>query len=138
MKKLLLSIWVLFSISTALACDLPVAELNACAKLDWVEGPFVGQYSKAKLSFTTEQSTVESPDYLELEPQYVLRTYVWMIMMHHEHGGRPVVLTKLDKGQYLVDKVFFMGNMQGQWQLRFQILQNGQVLNETHIPVLDL
>lgn len=138
MKNVLFSLFVLCSISSAFACDISVAELNACAKIEWIEGPFVGQYSKAKLSFTTEQSTVESPDYLELEPQYVLKTYVWMIMMHHEHGGRPVILTKLDKGQYLVDKVFFMGNMRGQWQLRFQVLQNGQVLNETHIPVLDL
>lgn len=138
MKSLLLSLFVLFSISKAIACEISVAELNACAKLEWIDGPFVGQYSKAKLTFTTEQSTIETPEFLDLEPQYQLKTYVWMIMMHHEHGGRPVVLTKLDKGQYLVDKVFFMGNMRGQWQLRFQILQEGQVLNETHIPVLDL
>ena len=119
-------------------CEIEVAELNACAEVKWVDGPYVGQYSKAELAFFTEQTADGEKDYIDLGQEYDLKTFVWMIMEHHQHGGRPITLSQTAKGIYSLDKIFFMGGMKGQWQLRFQLLKNQQVAHESIITVFDL
>lgn len=55
-----------------------------------------------------------------------------MVMPSHEHGSRPVVLTKLGDREYLAEKAYFMGGMDGQWFLKIQLLDADKInLEET-------
>ncbi len=101
-------------------CDLKFNKVNTCVNFDWVYGPYFDQYNSVKVSYDEN---------LEITN---LKVIPWMVMQHgHEHGSRPVVMTKTSDREFLVDKIFFMGGMMGEWYLRIQLLDsNNDILEE--------
>ena len=106
-------------------CDVKFSQNNVCANVDWVYGPFLDQYTSAKIIHSENNNVV------------TLKVIPWMVMANHEHGSRPVVLTKTSDREYLVEKAFFMGGMEGSWFFRIQLLDtNKKVLEEARYPIM--
>ncbi len=91
-----------------------------CIELEWIQGPFIDAYSKNIVRFKDlKKSTSESPVYAT--PKGSLQFYSWMIMHGHEHGGRPVVTSKMKEGIFENSKIYYMGGMMGTWQFKLKI-----------------
>ena len=106
-------------------CDLKFSQSNVCANVDWIYGPYLDQYTSAKISHTEDINVVS------------MKVIPWMVMANHEHGSRPVVLTKTSDREYLIEKAFFMGGMEGSWFLRVQLLDaNKKVIEEARYPII--
>ncbi len=100
-------------------CDLTFIKTNTCVNFDWVYGPYLDQYNSVKVSY---QETINVT---------AIKVIPWMVMQHgHEHGSRPVTMTKTGDREFLIDKIFFMGGMIGEWYLRVQLLDSKNVILE--------
>lgn len=93
---------------------------NLCMKVEWTEGPHLGQFSSNIIRFVDLDLSTEDEE-IYREPTYSPKFFGWMIMGHHEHGTRPVTTTNLAPGIYKNEKIFFMGGMQGEWQFKAKL-----------------
>jgi len=94
-------------------CDLSFPKSNTCVNFEWVYGPYLDQYNTIKISY---RETLDATS---------IKVIPWMVMQHgHEHGSRPVTMTQTGDREFLVDKIFFMGGMMGEWYLRVQLLDS--------------
>lgn len=99
-------------------CDISFNNTAVCANIDWIYGPYLDQYSSAKISLTAN-TNVKS-----------IKVIPWMVMSGHEHGSRPIVLTKTGDYEYLVEKAYFMGGMVGTWYFKVQLFNQQNALLE--------
>ncbi len=132
MKSLIAFAIILTTISTTNLfandrCDLKFSKVNTCVNFDWVYGPFFDQYNSVKVSYN------ENPEITNI------KVIPWMVMQHgHEHGSRPVVMTKTGDREFLIDKIFFMGGMMGEWFLRIQLLDSNNAVLEEQRQLINL
>lgn len=120
LKNLLLAL-AISSFSSAFAvdrCDVKFSKTSICANIDWIYGPYLDQYNSAKISLS-ENDLVDS-----------IKVIPWMVMGNHEHGSRPVVLTKTGDREYLIEKAYFMGGMDGLWFFKIQLNDSKKTLLE--------
>jgi hypothetical protein len=126
MKKLFL-LASLF-ITSAYACqqdEIKFPQNNVCAKLNWITGPFFDQFNSASISLS--------------ETNFKLNVLPWMVMTNgHDHGSRPVVLTTIAPREYLVEKIYFMKGMQGNWFLRLQLINEKKEIIEEVRTLVEL
>ena len=117
---------VITSLTAPLSCEqgeINFAQNNICAKINWLTGPTFNQLNTASISLSENKDLK-------------LKVIPWMVMNAHEHGSRPVVMTSISPTEYLVEKIYFMGGMQGQWYLKLQLLNDQSiVLEEIRTPV---
>ena len=115
MKKLLLFVFLSSFTSALFACEpgeVSFAKTNLCAKISWITAPAFNQYTSAAISLN------ENTD-------LKLNVIPWMVMSGgHEHGSRPVVITSSSPTDYLIEKIYFMGGMKGEWYLKMQLLND--------------
>jgi|GEM_PF-2497339 len=126
--KILLAFIVLVSSSLTWAhCPLAFSGSGLCGNVEWVSGPFINKPSHFTLTFWKNGDSTHQPINVEQE----LKVYSWMTMGHgHAHGGPKMTLVKLSDGIYEVrDAKFFMGGMDGYWDVRVDLLQQGQLLD---------
>jgi hypothetical protein len=90
-------------------CDVKFSKVTACVNVDWIYGPFLEQYCSAKMSYS-ENGQIASVGVIP-----------WMVMEHDEHSSRPPVLSKTSDREYLLEKLYFMGHMKGEWYLKIQL-----------------
>lgn len=112
---------VISSVTMAFAddrCDMKFSKTSVCANIDWVYGPYLDQYNSAKISLS-ENNQVSS-----------IQVIPWMVMGAHEHGSRPVVLTKTGDREFLIEKAYFMGGMDGKWFFKVQLNDSKNTLIE--------
>jgi hypothetical protein len=119
--KVLILLFAVSSFTSSFAderCDVKFNTVAVCANIDWVSGPFLDQYNSAKISLSnnTQVSTIN--------------VIPWMVMSSHEHGSRPVDLTKTGENEFLIEKAYFMGGMDGQWFLKIQLNDSNHSLIE--------
>ncbi|MBY0416406.1 MAG: hypothetical protein K2Q18_19680 [Bdellovibrionales bacterium] len=129
MKTLLLSfIFTCFS-SSIYACEkseIAFSKNNLCAKIVWLNGPALNNYGS--LAVTLSDTT-------ELK----LNVIPWMVMGGgHEHGSRPVAITAQSSRDYLVEKIYFMGGMMGDWYLKFQLVNDKKEIVEEVRTLIEL
>lgn len=92
--------------------------------IDWTMGPHMGESKFILRTWKKDLGTLSGPFQ---DPELTLNVVVWMTSMGH--GSAPVKITKLNVGEYEVSNVqFFMG---GAWDLKFQLKQGSQVVDET-------
>lgn len=129
MKTLFLFLTLSLFSSSIFACEVgevafPKADL--CAKILWVEGPAYNQYSTIEVTLNKE-----TPLKLNVIP--------WMVMGGgHEHGSRNVKMTAYSSTNYSVEKIYFMGGMVGDWFLRFQLLNDQNIVTEEVRSLVEL
>ena len=126
MKNIFLCLLLMSFFTKAYACEqgeINFAQNNICAKINWLTGPTFNQLNTASISLSENKDLK-------------LNVIPWMVMNVHEHGSRPVVMTSISPTEYLVEKIYFMGGMQGQWYLKLQLLNDQSiVLEEVRTPV---
>lgn len=120
MKALFLSLFFLCFISSAYACDqgeISFPQNKVCASLSWITGPSLNQFNSVNIHIS--------------ETNLKLNVLPWMVMEGgHEHGSRPVTITTVSKADYLVEKLYFMGGMHGDWFLKLQLVDGDKKIFE--------
>lgn len=115
----------LFNIK-AYACEqgeISFSQNNVCAKIEWQSLPVFNQYTSAVIT-------------LKNNAGYSLNVIPWMVMAAgHEHGSRPVVITSISPDDYLIEKIYFMGGMKGEWFLRLQLMNEKNIIEEVRTQV---
>ena len=106
--------------SKTATCALKYNSQNLCAAYDWETYPTGSDMGAFVARFTNPTSGAL------VDPALSLKVVLWMPSMGH--GSSPVTVTRLSTGVYRVDKVFF--SMPGTWQIRFQLMQSGAVVEE--------
>ncbi len=127
MKSYLLSLlFVTLFVSTSYACEegeLSFPQTKTCAKINWINGPSFNQYNNASVTLKNNQGLK-------------LNIFPWMVMGGgHEHGSRPVKITEISPDDYLIEKIYFMGGMKGDWFLRLQLLKGIEIVEEVRVKV---
>jgi hypothetical protein len=122
MKTLFLSIITAFLFTSAYACEtneINFEKNNLCVKVEWIVGPTLNEFNSLSVTLSNE-STLK------------LKVIPWMVMAGgHEHGSRPVTINATSTQNYIIEKIYFMGGMMGDWFLRFQLIDNsGAVVEE--------
>lgn len=112
-------------------CSIKFKKSEICIDIWWDKKP--SQTEMGSFYFKTyRQNKVDgSPVLVDLgaNPKVVL----WMPSMNH--GSRPPVqTTNLDTGTFKASPVFFI--MSGPWEIRFQIIESGQVADEAILDIL--
>lgn len=129
MKKILLFVFLSSFTSALMACEpgeVQFVKNNLCAKLSWLTAPAFNQYSSVAVSIN------ENTD-------LKLNVIPWMVMTGgHEHGSRPVVITNSSPTDYLIEKIYFMGGMKGEWYLKLQLLNAEKVVIEEVRTLVEL
>jgi hypothetical protein len=123
-----LFLFVSLFVASVQACEqneISFPKNNVCAKLNWISGPAFDQFNSA---------TVHTS-----ETNLKLNVLPWMVMSGgHEHGSRPVLLTTVAPGEYLVEKIYFMKGMQGSWFLKLQLLNDNKEIVEEVRTLVEL
>jgi hypothetical protein len=121
MKTFLLSLFLISSSTLAFACEegeVAFIESQQCAKVEWINGPNFNQFNSLSVTLANES---------ELK----LNVIPWMVMDGgHEHGSRPVTIISNSNRDYIVEKIYFMSGMMGNWYLRFQLLNDKKEIIE--------
>lgn len=114
-------------------CQLYFSELNVCADLKWVDGPYLNKVMHRRGHrghHSMDMKKYSTLDILFYEPADgpstplsfpFIKIYPWMIMHGMEHGSRPVLINKLPNGSYRVSKILFNEMSHGYWEMRFKI-----------------
>lgn len=126
MKSLILALCFLTFFPKAFACDqgdINFVKNDICARVDWVKGPSINEFNTVVVNLSEDKGLT-------------LNVLPWMVMMGHEHGSRPVAIKAVSPRDYLIEKIYFMGGMNGQWYLRLQLLNDQKVVvEEIRTPV---
>jgi len=126
MKTLFLALMFVSFFTKAYACEqgeINFVKNNICARFDWVKGPSINEFNTVVVNLSEDKDLT-------------LNVLPWMVMMGHEHGSRPVAIKAVTPRDYLIEKIYFMGGMNGQWYLKFQLLNDKkEVVEEVRTPV---
>lgn len=126
MKTLFLALMFVSFFTKAYACEqgeINFVKNNICARVDWVKGPSINEFNTVVVNLTEDKDLT-------------LNVIPWMVMMGHEHGSRPVTIKAVTPRDYLIEKIYFMGGMNGQWYLKLQLLNDKkEVVEEVRTPV---
>lgn len=108
-------------------CPMEFKETKYCGDVTWIDGPYLDKLSH--FQFKTwikedESSTTVSPD-------YNVKIYSWMIMHGgHNHGGPKMNPKEILPGVFdVLDAKFYMGGMEGFWEIRVDLKNNTQVIS---------
>jgi hypothetical protein len=121
MKSLFFSLIFTSLITSAYACEdneIAFTKNNICVKTQWINGPSYNQFNSMAVTLSNETSLK-------------LNVIPWMVMTEgHEHGSRPVNVIANSNRDYIVEKIYFMSGMMGQWYLRYQLINNQNAVVE--------
>lgn len=115
-----------FSLSQSVVYEFQKS--NYSFSIDWTEGPLKGESKFILRTWNKTTGTLSGPF---KDVPNTLHIFLWMPSMGH--GSSPVKITKLGDGEYEVSNVYFI--MGGAWQIKFQILSSGKVVDETVISL---
>ncbi len=126
MKALFLSFFFLSFFTSAYACvqgEISFPQNKVCATVSWISGPSINQFNSASIHIS--------------DTNLKLNVIPWMVMDGgHEHGSRPVTITTVSPTDYLVEKLYFMGGMHGDWFLKLQLVDaDKKIIEEVRTKV---
>lgn len=105
-------------------CDLHFEKSQLCLTWYWEQKPTSRE--KGSLIFKTFRLNALDKTAVEVDLEKVPVLMLWMPSMGH--GSSPTQTLRLDVGTYRSSQVFFV--MPGEWDLRFQIKDGNQVIDE--------
>jgi hypothetical protein len=105
-------------------CPYELTKFQTCVDLQWVNGPKESEEGIFQLKFWNQSGVA-------VDPEKSLSVILWMPDMGH--GSSPVTLQKTALGAYTVSKVYFI--MSGAWEIRVQIKEGKNVLDQVIVPV---
>lgn len=126
MKTLFLALMFVSFFTKAYACEqgeINFVKNNICARVDWVKGPSINEFNTVVVNLSEDKDLS-------------LNVLPWMVMTGHEHGSRPVAIKAVTPRDYLIERIYFLGGMNGQWHLKLQLLNDQKVVvEEVRVPV---
>lgn len=121
MKKTLLLLIALFSISSSFACDKLFKSEDLCMNVNWEVMPTKTTPGKMILTFTANNDPGRF-----IDPKLTPFVQLWMPSMGH--GSRPVTINRIENGKFSVSNIVFI--MPGPWDIRYQLKNGTQVVEE--------
>ncbi len=116
------------------ACSFLLRKENLCVSLKWIQIPTQKEYGSFNLSFESlKPNSAPGEDILGPLLQK-LSIVLWMPSMGH--GSVPVAISPINKTSLSVTHVFFI--MPGDWEIRVQIKEGAQQINEQVIFKLSI
>lgn len=134
MRKCLIGLLSLvISVSVSAHCPIEFKSENLCASLEWKNPPKINVNNSFKLMFWENGDQNHVPT----EPKADLNLKTWMVMANgHSHGGAAMTWSEIEEGVYEVnDAKFFMHGMKGHWEIKVQLLDNGDLVEENTVKV---
>lgn len=119
-------------------CELYLSKSQICLHVQWLQKP--NTQSNASFSLTFTQGKTDQPVTLDTFEKLAqdLKIILWMPSMGH--GSVPVVIKKnLEptgtslSSSLTIERVYFI--MPGDWEIRFQLKENENIIDETHISL---
>jgi len=110
-------------------CSLQFSNLKTCLQVQWETPPTTKAYSSLILNFIDAQG--EGVD-LETLHEAQLKVILWMPSMGH--GSSPTKIEKLASGSYRISRIYFI--MPGDWEIRFQLSKDTQLLDQEKIELI--
>tara|TARA_Y100000768_G_C23788612_1_gene591527 strand:- start:278 stop:682 length:405 start_codon:yes stop_codon:yes gene_type:complete len=132
MKKLsLFFILCFFSPMGHTNCVTVVEDI--CAELEWIDGPHLGKTSHMEVRFYDMVGSQARPIAID----YDVNLYSWMVMDNgHSHPGPQFAFYEISPGIFESKDVrFFMGRMQGYWQIKLELLKEQKIVGEHEFAV---
>lgn len=133
MKKIAVLIMSLLSISAFSYCPILFESENLCADLEWTRGPVLNQTSGFEVTFWENGD----PSHTPVSPGFEVEFMTWMVMDNgHSHGGPAINWDEVEPGVFIVnDARFFMHGMKGYWQVKIQLTENAELVEEQAVMV---
>ena len=133
MKLFLAMFLILCSVQSWAACDFNFEKNKVCGKLEWIDGPYLGEKSHFEVKMYRKGDLSESP----IDAQVDFHFYGWMVMDNgHSHGGPKMTYRRVRPGVYEVrDARFFMHGMQGYWEIRADYRRYGRSMETAAVRV---
>ena len=127
MKIILTLFLTLMSFGAVALCPLYFADENKCASLEWTDGPVLNANSSFRVFFWEKGDA----DHSYVSPEQSVEMKTWMIMANgHSHGGPTITWDEVENGVFEVaDAKFFMGGMNGHWQVKVIVGEEEQSVN---------
>lgn len=114
-------------------CDIVFTKSKMCLSWKWEEKPTSSEMGS--LIFKTFRLNNYDQTAIQIDPIFeqtsVPQVVLWMPSMGH--GSSPTNTIRLDVGTFRVSDVFFI--MPGEWQIKFQIKNGEEVLDEAQVAV---
>jgi hypothetical protein len=111
------------------ACPISFNSIAACGQLTFNQNPTTENDSPFTLRIWSKTAGTAAGPYFD--PESVdLNVVLWMPVMNH--GSAKVVLNHSAAGVYDVSNVYFV--MSGEWEVRVQWTQNGNVVDQAIVP----
>jgi len=111
-------------------CQTSFLKTGFCLTWSWIQTPTTTE--KGSFVFKTYRLNVFDQTPIEMDLVGSPRVVLWMPSMGH--GSLPTKTTQVDVGTYQVTDVFFV--MPGDWEIRFQVNNGTEVIDETHINLV--
>lgn len=122
---------LLESTPEASECPIRFEKVGLCAAPSWVSLPTKVEGGVMRVLFWSQSEGAQDGPYVNLSE--IPHVYLWMPA--HGHGSSPVQVQaatdaqgEVVTGEFLVNDIFFI--MPGNWDVHFQILENGSVVDE--------
>jgi hypothetical protein len=127
MKNIVILFFTFISLNSFSHCPMDFSEANLCAKLEWTNGPVLNQKSSFVINFWEKGDS----SHTAVSPRDEISIYSWMIMESgHSHGGPALSWNEVSQGVFeSKDARFFMGRMKGHWEVRVDLIENGNVVS---------
>ncbi|EQC46832.1 hypothetical protein [Bacteriovorax sp. Seq25_V] len=114
-------------------CPLEFKSENLCAILNWKKAPIANVDNSFEVTFWKKGDYNHVP----VTPQADVGFIAWMVMDNgHQHGGPAMTWNEISEGKFEVnDAKFFMHGMKGYWQVKIQLSEYGDLVEENAVKV---
>jgi hypothetical protein len=110
-----------------LECKHVFAKTQTCLNYKWTKSATATEMGTIDLFL----ATLEAPQ-IPVNLNYTVAVVLWMPSMGH--GSRPVLVEKNSSFIYIASKIFFI--MPGDWEIRFQLKLNNEVVDEYVVKLI--
>lgn len=133
MKNLIALSTLLLTISISAHCPLEFNEVNLCAEVTWVDGPYLNMKSHFQMLFWEKGDVKHTP----VSPKEDVIIDSWMVMHNGmDHAGPRMNPVETSEGIFdVTDARFFMHGSQGYWELITKLTSDGIVISESSLKV---
>ena len=107
-------------------CTYYLKKLDLCLSMLWKKMPTESDYGNFDFEFSSLKSEIQA-----LPTDVQIEVILWMPSMGH--GSSPVVIDSSDQKKWQASEVFFI--MPGDWEIRFQLKRNEEVIDEVIVPI---
>ncbi len=131
MMKFIVAMFI--SASIFAHCPLEFKSENLCAVLNWKRAPMANVNNSFDVTFWVKGDKNHVP----VSPNADVGFISWMVMDNgNAHGGPTMNWREIEEGRFEVnDAKFFMHGMKGYWQVKVQLSEYGDLVEENAVTV---